>query len=165
MLELTQLWSKALTAMVTSFVMIELRRYFKLDSYGTEFTTTFQTFVQISIDAAMSAVVFFFTWLIPIGKKYFESRFHGQQATISVLTDSGKEIQVTGAITNLQPAANKAITKAQEVTIEGKPIEEFDPLAIMAAPRKRASKYGEPVKVMSVKPKSKTKPVRRKKNA
>ncbi len=73
--------SKAIAALVTSMIMLRIKSHYNLDSLGL--TSQVLTAVNLAVDAGISLMVGFMTWLIPLGRKYVEGKFAGQKVIVA----------------------------------------------------------------------------------
>lgn len=91
-----QVYSKAITALLTSLVMAWLRS--RIDVAGLGGDVTLQTVISMSLDGLSAAVIGVMTWLIPLGQHYWHVKILNEKVT--VITSEGP---VTGLVIDAKP--------------------------------------------------------------
>lgn len=103
MLDSLSLLSKAITAMVTSLIMLRLKEHFHVSDL--DISSQLQTVVELSTDIVMSGIVTFFVWFIPFGKKYVHDRIIGTRV---IITNTSTGLQSVGEVTQVIPETKQA---------------------------------------------------------
>lgn len=95
--EWVQIYSKAITALLTSLVMAWIRS--RVDVAGLGGDATLQTVISMSLDGLSAAVIGGMTWLIPLGEHYWHEQILGEK--VKIITSEGT---VTGTVVEVKPA-------------------------------------------------------------
>lgn len=79
-----QVITKALTAFVTAFLMLRAKEYLHVEDLNL--ASLLQMLIEAVVDACLAGVVYFFTWLIPLGQKYVHERMIGKTVLVKDTT-------------------------------------------------------------------------------
>lgn len=88
--------SKALAAAVTCFLILRVKEYMHIEDMNL--STLVAMAIEAAVDALMAGVVYFFTWFIPLGRKYVEERIMGRHV---VITNMDTGVQTVGQVTQV----------------------------------------------------------------
>lgn len=95
-MEWVQVYSKAITALLTSLLMAWIRSRIDVAAIGGD--ATLQAVISMTLDGLTAGVIGFMTWLIPLGEHYWRRQVMGEE--VKIVTDTGT---ATGTVVEINP--------------------------------------------------------------